>query len=173
MEPKVSVFFLIIGLVGAFYKGIMAVAILNESYRVLIKLIQNSIIDMIPFTVILIAQILLFASLNSVNKMQEKFSGNENYQNQDNIFLNSFLDYYMIMFGDLPKRTSLDKIQYFLLLSFAFLVNIVNLNLLISIIGDTFEKVQSNQLAMNYKMKANALTEVGGLQKWERHLDEE
>lgn len=55
MEPKVSVFFLIIGLVGAFYKGIMAVAILNESYRVLIKLIQNSIIDMIPFTVILIA----------------------------------------------------------------------------------------------------------------------
>lgn len=31
--------FLIIGLVGAFYKGIMSVAILNESYRVLIKLI--------------------------------------------------------------------------------------------------------------------------------------
>ena len=39
MQPKVSVFFLIVGLVGAFYKGIMAVAILNESYRVLIKLI--------------------------------------------------------------------------------------------------------------------------------------
>ena len=63
--------------------------------------------------------------------------------------------------------------MYFFLLSFAFLVNIVNLNLLISIIGDTFEKVQSTQLAMNYKMKANALSELGGLQKWERDIEEE
>lgn len=128
---------------------------------------------MIPFTVILIAQILLFASLNSVNTMQEKFSGNELYKDQKNIFFSSFLDYYMIMFGDLPKRPNLDSVQYCLLLSFAFLVNIVNLNLLISIIGDTFAKVQATQLAMNYKMKANALCELGGLQKWERQIEEE
>ena len=49
----------------------------------------------------------------------------------------------------------------------------MNLNLLISIIGDTFEKVQSTQHAMNYKMKANALNELAGLQKWERNIEQE
>ena len=96
---------------------------------------------MVPFTVILIAQLILFTSLSSVHKLSEKFNGNEKYVKMDNIFLRSFLDYYMIMFGDNPKKILLDNIQWFLLIGFTFLVNVVNLNLLISIIGDTFEKV--------------------------------
>ena len=51
----------------------------------------------------------------------------------------------MMMFGDNPNRmvVEVDTIEWVLLIGFTFLVNIVNLNLLISIIGDTFEKVQS------------------------------
>lgn len=55
MAPRVSVTLLIIGLIGSFYKGIMSMVIVNNKFRVLIKLLQNSLIDMIPFTVILIA----------------------------------------------------------------------------------------------------------------------
>ena len=77
--------------------------------------------------------------------------------------MDELLEYYMIMFGNNPQVSKLDTVQWVLLISFTLLVNILNLNLLISIIGDTFEKVQSTQHAMNYKMKANALNELAGL----------
>ena len=79
MSPRAAVTFLIVGLIGSFYKGIMSMVIVNNKFRVLIKLLQNSLIDMIPFTVILIAQLILFTSLSSVNKLSEKFSGDEKY----------------------------------------------------------------------------------------------
>lgn len=95
---------------GAFYKGIMSLGILSEQFSVLIKLIQYSLIDMIPFTVILIAQMLLFASLTSAQKLTEKFIGNEKYQKLDTVYADSFLEYYLLMFGDNPKRHTLDAI---------------------------------------------------------------
>lgn len=81
---------------------------------------------------------LLFAGLTTAKKLTEKFNGNEKFQNLDNVYLDSFLEYYMLMFGDIPKKTSLDSITWTLLIGFTFLVNILNLNLLISIIGNTF-----------------------------------
>lgn len=96
---------------------------------------------MIPFTVILIAQMLLFASLTSAQKLTEKFSGNEKYKELETVYFDSFLEYYMLMFGDNPDKKTLDVIQWALLIGFTFLVNVMNLNLLISIIGDTFAQV--------------------------------
>lgn len=69
----------------------------------------------------------------------------------------------MIMFGNNPSKSDLDGISWALLIGFTFLVNVLNLNLLISIIGDTFSQVQSTQNAMNYKMKANTLLELAGM----------
>lgn len=170
--PRLALSCIIFGLVGSFYKGIMSMGILSEKFRVLIKLLQNSLIDMVPFTVILVAQMLLFAGLSSAQKLSEKFSGNKLYQDQDSIYVDSFLEYYMIMFGDNPQKKSLDNIQWALLIGYTFLVNVLNLNLLISIIGDTFEQVQSTQNAMNYKMKADSLLELAGMQKWEREIED-
>ena len=45
-----------------------------------VKEYQNSLIDMIPFTCILFAQMLLFASLSSAQKLTEKFMGNDKYK---------------------------------------------------------------------------------------------
>ena len=39
MEPRVALAFIIFGLIGSFYKGIMSLGILSEKFRVLIKLI--------------------------------------------------------------------------------------------------------------------------------------
>lgn len=146
----------------------MSAGILSDKFRVLIKLIQNSLIDMIPFTVILISQMLLFAGLTTAKKLTDKFSGSETYIDQDNVYLTSFLEYYMLMFGDIPNKASLDSITWSLLIGFTFLVNILNLNLLISIIAETFGEVQATQTAMNYKMKANTLLELAGMQSWQR-----
>ena len=86
---------------------------------------------------------LLFAGLTTAKKLTEKFNGNEKYQNLDYVYFYSFLEYYMIMFGDHPNKITLDSITWTLLIGFTFLVNILNLNLLISIIGDTFSQVQA------------------------------
>ena len=64
-SPTIALSLIIFGLVGSFYKGIMSMGILSEKFRVLIKLLQNSLIDMVPFTVILVAQMLLFAGLTT------------------------------------------------------------------------------------------------------------
>ena len=162
-HPTLALSLIMFGLIGSFYKGILSMGILSQRFRVLIMLLQQSIIDMIPFTVILIAQLLLFAALTSAYKLTEKFQGNEDYIKDENIFIYSFLDYYMLMFGSNPILTKLDGVQWALLIGFTFLVNVLNLNLLISIIADTFEKVQSQQTAMNYKMKSNTLLELAGM----------
>lgn len=171
-HPTFALCLIIFGLIGSFYKGILSMGILSQRFRVLIMLLQQSIIDMIPFTVILFAQLILFASLTSAYKLNEKFSGNKDYEKMDGIFLYSFLDYYMLMFGSNPVLPKLDSVQWVLLIGFTFLVNVLNLNLLISIIADTFEKVQSQQLAMNYKMKSNTLLELAGMQTWERDMED-
>ena len=50
--------------------------------------------------------------------------------------------HYMILFGSNPNFKEFEWFQWVLLIGFTFLMNIMNLNLLISIIGATFDKVQ-------------------------------
>ena len=57
---------LIVGLFCIFYRGIMSLSIIHDKFMISIKLIKNSIMDMIPFGVILGTQIMLFATLNSI-----------------------------------------------------------------------------------------------------------
>lgn len=57
---------LIIGLFCVFYRGIMSMSVIYEKFMIAIKLIKNSFVDMIPFAIVVSAQILLFATLNSV-----------------------------------------------------------------------------------------------------------
>ena len=72
----------------------------------------------------------------------------------------------MIMFGSYPVLDELDVYQWCLLVSFTFLLNVLNLNLLISIIGATFDRVTSYQKAMNYRGKAQSLIEIATMHKW-------
>ena len=60
----VSISFMSLGIVGSFYKGIIAMGTISGKFRVLITMLQETLIDMIPFTIILIFQILLFTILS-------------------------------------------------------------------------------------------------------------
>ena len=70
-SENTTLFFLIFGLFCVFYRGIGSLCIINEKFRIIIKLLKNSIIDMVPFMGILVVQILMFATLNSVTKISE------------------------------------------------------------------------------------------------------
>lgn len=52
--------------------------------------------------------------------------------------------HYMILFGSNPTYSDLTQYQWSLFVGFTFLLNVMNLNLLISIIGATFDKVQQS-----------------------------
>lgn len=57
------------GIVGSYYKGIMATSSMSGRFRVLIKLLYETFKDMIPYTIILITQIMLFAILSKTSQI--------------------------------------------------------------------------------------------------------
>lgn len=50
-------------------------------------------------------------------------------------FGNTFMDQYQLIFGENPDHTTMSGGRRFLYVAFTIFINIVNLNLLISIIG--------------------------------------
>ena len=66
---SISVSLLTMGIVGSYYKGIMATSSMSGRFRVLIKLLYETFKDMIPYTIILITQIMLFAILSKTSQI--------------------------------------------------------------------------------------------------------
>ena len=66
----------------------------------------------------------------------------------------------MFIFGQYPNPDSMTWIKWVILNIFLILVNIVSLNLLISIIGDTYDKVQAAIDVFHIKSKAEILLEI-------------
>jgi len=66
----------------------------------------------------------------------------------------------MFIFGQYPKPDDMMWLEWVILNCFLILVNIVSLNLLISIIGDTYDKVQAAIDVFHIKTKADILLEI-------------
>jgi hypothetical protein len=56
-----------------------------------------------------------------------------------------------------------------MLITYSFLVYIVNMKLLISIIGETYSKMQVSRVAMSYQITTGALLEIARFRFWERN----
>jgi len=66
----------------------------------------------------------------------------------------------MFIFGQFPKPDEMMWFEWVILNIFLILVNIVSLNLLISIIGDTYDRVQAAIDVFHIKSKAEILLEI-------------
>ena len=71
----------------------------------------------------------------------------------------------MIVFGTKPTIESDDTLRWAILVGYLFFVNIINLKLLVSIIGETFAKQQISRVATGYQVKTNYLLELALLHK--------
>ena len=71
----ISISLLTMGVVGSYYKGIMATSSMSGRFRVLIKLLFETFKDMIPYTIMLIVQILLFAILSKTSQITQVTHG--------------------------------------------------------------------------------------------------
>ena len=74
----------------------------------------------------------------------------------------------MIIFGYKSSMKDGKTIEWAMLITYSFLVYIVNMKLLISIIGETYSKMQVSRVAMSYQITTGALLEIAHFRFWER-----
>ena len=116
---------------------------------------METLIDMIPFLTVLLAMVYMFALVDMIIYKQQLRQTNRT-------FSESLIVTYQIMFGENPPVEDLMSIQpqIYLYVSVTLLLNVMTLNLLISIISNTYERLQSVQKSTDLKQKAEMLMEV-------------
>lgn len=85
-----------------------------------------------------------------------------------------FINQYEIMFGENPSDQDLVNSNTFFYnyIGFTCIVNIVSLNLLIAVISNTFDSVQSSIEAHHLRTKAQILQDISAFQTWNRSKTE-
>ena len=126
---------------------------------------------MVPFAIILIAQILLFAILSSILEMSDMYAGIiEKKEGEEILGDNVFNEIMVIIGGPKAEIRSGDQLRWALFMIYAILMNVVNMKLLISMIGETFAKYQVSRVHLGYNMKVNYLLEYSALLNKIRNL---
>lgn len=121
---------------------------LFESTRYMIDLIKESITDMLGFILVLAFSVISFAFI---------FYTLEDPKNKSSLIDNIVNSYSINLGGGEIKGGALYKLLFY----FATVINpIILLNLLISILGSTFERVESSRIISNYKELASLVLEV-------------
>lgn len=135
-----------------------------KSTRYLSRLLTEVVLDFQSFLFILAYSTLSQCFITMV--MEHKFGG-ESFE--ENIFTA-----YKLNLGDVGSVYS-DNFSYFkfVIATIVIIINpIIMLNLLISIIGDSFERVQSTRVVADMKELCQMVIEVERLLFWRRKLDE-
>ena len=140
-------------------RGIAYFRIFSKT-RYITKLLVEVLRDMKAFLVILLYSTLsfsfLFLVLNSNSKVGEKTP------------FTSYLETsYGLNLGDMPKDSDFYE---FIIVTIALIINpIVMLNLLISIIGDTYDRVQSEMVIADMKELCEMIIEIENSMYWRRN----
>ena len=128
--------------------------------RYLVKLFFKVLYDILPFLFILFYSILAFALV---------FRSFESDQNEK--FFNHLTNSYIIIIGswDFPKNPNFDA----LIVLFATMLNpIITLNLLIAIMGDTYNEVKENEPVADSQELLTMIVEIETLMYWKREINE-
>lgn len=139
-----------------YIKAILTLRIF-EAQRTLIQMILECLSGMIPFLSIVAFAVFSFALV--------KYSLDKEEGRETSFLMNLGLQY-QIMFGENTELgfKERDIIRWFLYSSFTILMCIVMLNLLISIISDDYDRVQSTQKSTDLRAKCEILKEFGQLE---------
>lgn len=86
-------------------------------------------------------------------------------------FTYSLREIYEQTFGENPD-VEIDLIQFLVYITSTLFLNIVTMNLLISIISDTYDRVTMTQKATDNKQKLDLLLQTERLLKWNRKRNE-
>ena len=127
--------------------------------RYLIKLIMEATVDIISFFVI------LFYSTISFTLIYQALHKN------DKPLSTQFADAFKMNLGDLDEGTQ-GLITWFLFIVVSIINPIIMLNLLISIMGDTFQRVKASKDVADARELAGMILEIEGIMGWRRSQNE-
>lgn len=131
-----------------------------ESTRYLINLVFAVFKDMIAFLALLIYCTLSYTFIRMIFKSGEKNGG----------FEDSLKAAYVMNFGDIGDDNP-GNLTEWIVITLMMLINpIVMLNLLISICGDTYSRVQGNSVIADMKELLEMIVEVEQLLYWRRNI---
>jgi len=124
-----------------------------KNFSYLIQLLSGTIIDMVDFLIILFLFVLVFTLLDMA--IHKGIEGKEG-------FFYNYGSLYQTWMGENPGL-NIELQDWLVYFFFTNLVNIIALNLLISIISNTYDKIQATADAQNCMIKAQILSEIGAL----------
>lgn len=136
-------------------RGISYFRIFKQT-RYMINLLTEVFKDMLSFMILLIYSLLGFSFLFLVTKGGDALL--------DNVYVS-----YKLSLGDVPDPTSNSDLYQFIVITAAVVMNpVIMLNLLISIIGDTYNRVQSSTAVADMKELCEMIIEMELLAFWRR-----
>ena len=132
-----------IALICGLLKGSLTFFKFFQATRYLVKMIVTIFYDLYAFVVVLVASNFVFAAVfQSLDLQYEAFvDQSEDYKNVSSSLEKSFLQSWdmMLGYGEYKFRTYTGILVYFMATIFN---NIVMLNMVISVVSDTYDKVQ-------------------------------
>jgi len=135
--------------------GFMALIQLRQfdSFATIIEMLRSSFSDMIPFLSLLYLMITIFSLIQYTIRYKE-------YTKHDTANLFVFGNSYLTLFGENPDSLHITDLQWIVYFCYSTLLSIVALNLLISLISNTFDKVLMSLDSFLCKTKAEMLIEL-------------
>lgn len=169
----VSLYF---GVLFGYWRCFNYIQVFGQGIRTNVIMYQSTIIDLIPFLTILLLFQLSF-TVSRIVLFKEAQQNNTDPENKAYLytipqyFMRTSGQNWMQMYGenppyaqyddqpedDVPDMNYKDWIAYILS---SFLINIVGLNLLISVIGDNYAKVTSKLNSIDYKARLNQILQI-------------
>ena len=152
---------LIIGMVLSLYRGLISVSIVNRDLMIIFRLIQDSIILVIPFAFVVIAQIILFAVLNSMHKIDGLYKeGKFEEEGTDILRSQIFNHMMMIIGGPKPDLNEDEYIRNVLYIFYQLMMNIISMKLLISLVGQAFGTQRMTLIFKTYDLRVYFLKDL-------------
>ena len=144
-------------------RGISYFSIIGKT-RYLIKLIIEATIDIGSFFVILFYSTVAFAlTYQSLHR----------YNNAEGLeFWDYFLNAFKLNLGELNTDEAQGLMGWILFIIVSIINPVIMLNLLISIMGDTYGRVKEGKIVADARELASMILEVEGVMGWKRELNE-
>jgi hypothetical protein len=137
---------------------------LFERTRYLIKLIMEASVDILSFFVLLFYSTLAFAFImQSVDHSKVPLEGTIEYQPLENYFLTSYIQ----NLGEFSESPT-NALTWVIFIIISIVNPVIMLNLLISIMGDTYGRVKAGKVIADARELAGMIFEVETLMNWNR-----
>lgn len=135
-------------------RGVLTLKIFTPIRQLLYKA-QALFDELIPFVVLLLSRVFLFAVLDLiVDRLDGTTTGSQGSLSS------SFIATYMVLFGEYPDTSSLSNVKMGLLFLQTIAVNVIFLTLLIQLVANAYDRMKRIELATDVKYKASLMLEV-------------